>query len=44
MHLNGPTSAGFMYSDTGGPGPIQVELHPFPIMTNQVFIFAPTLS
>ena len=27
MHLKGPTSAGYMYSDTGGTGPVVVLLH-----------------
>ena len=27
MHLNGPTAAGFRYSDTGGEGPVVVLLH-----------------
>ena len=27
MHLEGPTSAGLMYSDTGGDGPVVVLLH-----------------
>ena len=27
MHLEGPTSTGLMYSDTGGDGPVVVTLH-----------------
>ena len=27
MHLEGPTTAGLMYSDTGGDGPVVVLLH-----------------
>ena len=30
MLLKGPTSAGLMYSDTGGNGPVVVLLHGVP--------------